>query len=120
MWSVAGVAVTTVLSVILFVSGLSAVRGSQPQVEEPPLRPNPYVYLNKILRNTTTTFPPIINYPQVVLQIDNADGSRIMRESERGRPTVFGTVYPDDRRILISDSVSMSFVAVESNSPHII
>ncbi len=107
MWSVAGVAVTTVLSVILFVSGLSAtVHNSPPQVDELLLRPNPYVYLDKILRNTTMTFPPIINFPQVVLQIDNADGSRTMREDERGRATTFGTVYPDDRRILISDNVS--------------
>ncbi|KAL1949596.1 hypothetical protein VTO73DRAFT_8477 [Trametes versicolor] len=105
IWSVAGVAVTTVLSILLFVNGLSA-NNSQPQVGVPPLRPNPYVYLDKILQNSTKTFPPIINFPQVVLQIDNADKSRTMREHERGRATAFGTVYPDDRRVLITDSVS--------------
>lgn len=102
---------TTVLSILLFVNGLSA-NNSQPQVGVPPLRPNPYVYLDKILQNSTKTFPPIINFPQVVLQIDNADKSRTTREHERGRATAFGTVYPDDRRVLITDSVSMSFAAV--------
>ncbi|RDX57165.1 hypothetical protein OH76DRAFT_1335028 [Lentinus brumalis] len=29
-----------------------------------------------------------------------------MREEERGRPTEFGTVYPDDRHILVTDKVS--------------
>lgn len=102
---------TTVLSVLLFVNAL-ANHASQPEVGVLPLRPNPYVYLDKILQNSTKTFPPIINFPQVVLQIDKADRSRTTREHERGRPTAFGTVYPDDRRILISDSVSMSFAAV--------
>lgn len=104
--SSAAVAVTTLLSLLLFFSALFATQVDRPQVDAPPVRPNPYVYLDKILRNTTRTFPPIVNFPQVVLQIDDADSSRSTREFERGRATAFGTIYPDDRRILIFDTAS--------------
>ena len=108
-WAAIGVACSTAFSAVLFIITLF----SPPDVAVAPSRittgvprrPNPYLYLNRILANTTQTFPPITNFPPVALQLDNADPQRRMREDERGRPTEFGTVYPDDRHILINNQV---------------
>ncbi|KAI0759040.1 hypothetical protein C8Q74DRAFT_1359986 [Fomes fomentarius] len=108
-WAALGVACSTAFSAAL--SLLTVFY--PPDVAAPsqittgvPHRPNPYLYLNKILANTTQKFDPITNFPPVALQFDNADPKRRMREEDRGRPTSFGTVYPDDRRILVNDKVS--------------
>ena len=103
-----GVACSTAFSAVLFLLTVFY----PPNVAAPsqittgiPRRPNPYLYLDKILANTTQKFDPITNFPPVALQFHNADSTRRMHEEERGRPTEFGTVYPDDRRILVNDKV---------------
>ncbi|KAI0775093.1 hypothetical protein BD413DRAFT_472031 [Trametes elegans] len=109
-WSAIGVACSTALSIILafIMSFKSSELHASPglQTAGVPLRPNPYMYLDKLLVNTTETFPPITNFPQVMFQIDAADPSRLMREDERGRATYFGAVYPEDRHVLITAEVS--------------
>ncbi|KAI0833598.1 hypothetical protein BC628DRAFT_1307571 [Trametes gibbosa] len=104
-WSTAGVALTTMLSILVFFGALWNPH-SQP-TSSLVVRPNPYLYLDKILYNTTQVFPLVVNFPQVVLHFNAEDpGRRTQPESHRSKPTAFGTVYPDDRRIHISKSVS--------------
>ncbi|KAI0325288.1 hypothetical protein GY45DRAFT_1356810 [Cubamyces sp. BRFM 1775] len=105
LWSTIGVALTTAISLLLTIVALGRSHASPPTVQLW-RRPNPYVYLDTVLLNTTRPIPSINNFPQVVLQIDNNDPSRRMYESDRERPTPFGTVYPDDRRIFVTDAVS--------------
>ena len=109
LWAAIGVACSTAISVVLFLftvlSPPEVAIASSRMSMSVPRRPNPYLYLDKILATTTQTFPPITNFPPVVLQFDNANPKRPMREEERGRLTEFGTVYPDDRHILITNKV---------------
>ncbi len=110
-WAAIGVGCSTAFSAVLFLITVFnppdvAVAPSRITTGVPH-RPNPYVYLDRILANTTQEFPPITNFPPVALQFDNADPERRMREDERGRPTEFGTVYPDDRHILVTDKVRL-------------
>ncbi|KAI0787539.1 hypothetical protein C8Q74DRAFT_1315427 [Fomes fomentarius] len=108
-WAALGVACSTAFSAVLFLATIfypPGVAAPSQITTGVPLRPNPYLYLDKILANTTQKFDPITNFPPVALQFDNTDHKRRMREEERGRPTSFGTVYPDDRRILVNDKVS--------------
>ncbi|KAI0815994.1 hypothetical protein BC628DRAFT_1334874, partial [Trametes gibbosa] len=107
VWSTAGVALTTILSILLFFNALWNRDPSSEKAASLAVRPNPYLYLDKVLHKTTQTFPPVVNFPQVVLHFSAEDPQRrTWPESHRSRPTVFGTVYPDDRRILVSKSVS--------------
>ncbi|KAH9847673.1 hypothetical protein C2E23DRAFT_889780 [Lenzites betulinus] len=105
LWSTAGVTLTTILSIILFFNALW--NSHDEQVASLVVRPNPYFYLDNILRNTTQVFPPVVNFPQVVLHFSAEDPERSMQlEAHRSGPTVFGTVFPDDRQIRVSASVS--------------
>ncbi|KAJ8488209.1 hypothetical protein ONZ51_g3697 [Trametes cubensis] len=104
-WSTIGVGLTTAVSLLLSIFALVRSHSSS-SVVQLSRRPNPYVYLDTILINTTRPIPSINNFPQVVLQVHNADSSRRMHESDRQRPTAFGTVYPDDRRIFVTDTMS--------------
>ncbi|KAH9902686.1 hypothetical protein C8Q73DRAFT_785335 [Cubamyces lactineus] len=104
-WSTIGVALTTTVSLLLSIFALARSH-SAPSMAQLSRRPNPYVYLDTVLINTTRPIPSINNFPQVVLQLLNTDHSRRMHESDRERATPFGTVYPDDRRILVTDKVS--------------
>ncbi|KAL6299315.1 hypothetical protein BKA93DRAFT_829974 [Sparassis latifolia] len=69
-------------------------------------RPNPYVNLDKVLQNVTYTFPPIVNFPPLVLQISTSDRHRTMREDSRQWHSRLGTVYPHDRHITVSHETS--------------
>ncbi|KAI9066256.1 hypothetical protein FKP32DRAFT_1589764 [Trametes sanguinea] len=109
IWSAFAVACSTVLSLLLALTAFFGGRGvslSPVATSVGPLRPNPYWYLDKILANSTRTFPPVVNFPQVVLQLDAGDPSRRVREDERQKSTHFGVVYPDDRHILMTESTS--------------
>ncbi|KAI0649023.1 hypothetical protein C8Q79DRAFT_487874 [Trametes meyenii] len=106
-----GVACTTVVSLLLFLGAPYhlPLQFAPPTVyAQSPFRPNPYVNLDKVpfSSGTMREFPPIVNFPQVVLQFDSLDVSREMREDERGKDTIFGAVYPDDRHVLVSKQVS--------------
>ena len=68
-------------------------------------RPNPYVNLEQALKVGDHNFPPISNFPEVILQTDPLDPSRRMTEDERGRHTHVGFVYPDDRHFLATSQV---------------
>ena len=109
MWAAIGVALSTTFSAILFFVATFSLYNEANlthMTKGVPRRPNPYMYLDKILTNATREFEPIMNFPPVVLQLDEADPSSRMREEDRGRPTVFGTVYPDDRHVVVSDKVT--------------
>ncbi|KZT07895.1 uncharacterized protein LAESUDRAFT_724363 [Laetiporus sulphureus 93-53] len=108
-WACIGAICSSILSIIVFAGGLFLPTSAPPQ---PPYygkalrRPNPYVNLDKVLRNGNYTFPPIMNFPPMVLQINTSDPQRKMREDDRQWRSSYGTVYPDDRHIVISSETS--------------
>ena len=71
-------------------------------------RPNPYPNLQFPLSSNASTLPfaPIYSLSQVLLQIKNDDRSRTMHEdTSRQRPTMEGTVFPDDRHFIVNREV---------------
>ncbi|OSC96433.1 hypothetical protein PYCCODRAFT_1379207 [Trametes coccinea BRFM310] len=109
VWCAIAVACSTALSLLLTLTASFTGHGESLHplaTSVGPLRPNPYWFLDKILVNSTRTFPPIVNFPQVVLQLDAGDPSCCVHEDERQKATHFGVVYPDDRHILMTESTS--------------
>ncbi|TBU51886.1 hypothetical protein BD310DRAFT_890241 [Dichomitus squalens] len=112
-WATVCIAFSTLLSftITLVDFGLLATSGSPPRTSTIRTvgrrRPNQYMNLDRILAGTNLTiFNPIFNFPSVTLQILNSDSHRRMHEDGKGRPTKFGTVYPDDRHVLVSYETS--------------
>lgn len=67
-------------------------------------RPSQYINLDRIKH--VHSFPPITNFPDIVLQVDLIDTKRVMREDHRTLHTDTGTIYTDDRHVLITREVS--------------
>ena len=109
LWACIGALISTALSIILFARDvyLGSNRVPLQSTNGRALRrPSQYMNLDKVLANSTYTFPPITNFPPVTFQMKVGDSRRRMREDERGRPTKLGAVYPDDRHILINSEVT--------------
>lgn len=110
IWACIGAICSSVLSFVIFAYGQVLQVEPTLQVQYPYgkalRRPNPYVNLDKVLQNSNATFPPITNFPPIVLQIDAADTLRRTREDHRQWRSHLGTVYPDDRRIIVSAETS--------------
>ncbi|CCL98325.1 uncharacterized protein FIBRA_00319 [Fibroporia radiculosa] len=108
-WACVGAICSSALSFIVFLGGwqLSSTSISgQPSYRQALRRPNPYVNLDKILQNGNYTFPPIINFPPLALQISTSDYQRKMSEDHRQWRSSQGTVYPDDRHVIVSPDTS--------------
>ncbi|KAH0584430.1 hypothetical protein H2248_009971 [Termitomyces sp. 'cryptogamus'] len=106
-WACIGAICSSALSVIIFASQVFVTSHVKVPLHESVLhRPSHYMNLENILRNTNHSFPPITNFPQVVLQISNNDSLRRMAEDDRGHPTSIGAVYPDDRHVLVTSQTS--------------
>jgi hypothetical protein len=72
-------------------------------------RPSTYMNLDKVSFNSSLgTFPPIHSFAQVLLQLDNSDPSRALRETSRRYQSPVGDIYPNDRFFLVSSSVCIS------------
>jgi hypothetical protein len=103
--------ISSTVSVILYVGynpfpellSLSLPQGPLP-------RPNPYVRLQDALTETTHEFPPIHNFPEVVMQMRSSDESRRLWEDDRERSTPIGSIYPDDRHIVVTANVSTEHI----------
>lgn len=75
----------------------------------PPRQLGQYVNLNKSYQPTRGIEAVKFSYAQVLMQLEASDQTRILREDSRQYLTFAGTVYPDDRHFLVSESVSTSF-----------
>ncbi|KAF5367790.1 hypothetical protein D9615_010507 [Tricholomella constricta] len=102
--------VTTVLSIYLFFVGF--LDGRVPysmhdaRVQSALKRPSTYMNLEKLPFNRTLgTFPPIYNFAHILLQFEDADPSRSLREASRRYQSPVGEIYPDDRYFLTSTVV---------------
>ncbi len=105
LWATIGVVLTTLLSSTLLVLGPD--RSSREASVVTHDQPNPYIHLEKLLVNSTLNFEPVVNFPEVTLQYLNGDVKRRMYEDGRDYPTSFGMIYPDDRRIIADNEVSV-------------
>ena len=108
MWACVGTLASSIVSLLLFFShDFTASPVSLENLGGRALpRPNPYVNLEHALAETKYQFPPIYNFPEVVLQVRTADSARNMYEDDRGWFTRDGSVYPDDRHIIVNSFVS--------------
>jgi hypothetical protein len=108
-WAIIGTLCSSALSFLVFASRVSFLPRSigMPVLLQGPVlrRPSHYMNLEKVLRTSNRTFPPITNFPRVVFQIDPADSQRRMTEDDQGWISNIGAVYPDDRHITISSKV---------------
>ncbi|KAI0945778.1 hypothetical protein AcW1_001920 [Taiwanofungus camphoratus] len=108
-WACIGALCTSILSFSVFIRGTfwTPARSSvHPPYDQPLRRPSMYINLDKILKDVNDTFPPITNFPPVVLQISTSDPRRKMTEDHRQWRSAQGTIYPDDRHILVSAETS--------------
>ncbi|KAI0309237.1 hypothetical protein OF83DRAFT_1023730, partial [Amylostereum chailletii] len=95
----------SVLSVVTFAS--ATLSTSPPLAPTRPMRrPSMYMNFDRIPTNLSTVYPPITNFPPVVLQLQTSDPSRSMREDTRAHNTPHGYVFPDDRHIVVSTEAS--------------
>ncbi|KAI0359764.1 hypothetical protein OH77DRAFT_1446334 [Trametes cingulata] len=107
-WATGGVALSTLLSVILFaISLFSEPWGRSPtsttQPSFPPTRPNPYVHLSTVLAKVSNSdLKPIVNFPPMTFQLNVSDSSRTMYEDAREQYTSLGQIFLDNRRIVVS------------------
>lgn len=102
---------STVLSLILFARSTAVLSSKtiRPGLSDSGLRrPSQYIGLDKI--KPAHDFPPIINFPEIVLQVHLNDSRRIMKEDHRMLRTNTGTVYSDDRHIHVTDWVRLLFL----------
>ncbi|KAI0318248.1 hypothetical protein OF83DRAFT_1242529 [Amylostereum chailletii] len=98
-WACIGAICSSALSVVLFASTTLF----PPKPSAIPLRrPSQYIHMQSILQSSNFTYPPITNFPPIVMQIDTADKQRAMHQDERGWYPSPGSIYPDDRHIVIS------------------
>lgn len=107
-WACIGALCTSILSFSVFIRGTfwTPARSSvHPPYDQPLRRPSMYINLDKILKDVNDTLPPITNFPPVVLQISTSDPRRKMTEDHRQWRSAQGTIYPDDRHILVSAEV---------------
>ena len=75
---------------------------------QPARRPlSQYINLKESYHELAQTTDPIFSYAQIVLQFDSSDPKKRLREdSSRQVWTPEGTVYPDDRHLIVSTNVS--------------
>ncbi|KAH9484722.1 hypothetical protein JR316_0001622 [Psilocybe cubensis] len=67
-------------------------------------RPSPFIGLEKI--QTSTSPRTLINYPQVIAQIDASNPRRIFDDDPKRYMSFTGYVSPEDRRVMVSPSIS--------------
>ncbi|CAL1697309.1 unnamed protein product [Somion occarium] len=100
---------SSVLSVLLFARDMSLdllITPTRSPNGRSLRRPSQYMNLDRVLENSTYDFPPITNFPPVTFQVKVNDPLRTMWEDERGWYSKHGTVYPDDRRIVVNAETS--------------
>jgi len=69
-------------------------------------RPSPYIGLNEIKRVQPPVPASIVNYPQVVAQVDAVQRSRVFDDDPLRYMSQTGTVSPRESRIRVAPSVS--------------
>lgn len=110
-WICIATILSSSLSIIVFLTSLTASKSQRDSAggKHPSgalRRPSTYVNLEKALIEPDHIFPPISNFPQVVYQISTSDPLRQMAENTtRSWRAKVGIVYPDARRIFITNEV---------------
>lgn len=70
-------------------------------------RPNPYIGLERVRRNRTIRLAPIVNFGPVLTQVSSEKPDRIFPDDVRRYfDPAAGTISPDDRRIVVNNTVS--------------
>ncbi|KAJ7587158.1 hypothetical protein C8J56DRAFT_786960 [Mycena floridula] len=70
-------------------------------------RPSPYINLNRVpINSSSAPLPSIFSFAHVVLQFQNSDPLRALKEDSRWYPSDVGEIYPDDRHFLVSEQIS--------------
>jgi len=99
-WAIVASVVSFGSSLVLFVAEFDqGYYARQPTPVYPFHRPNPYVNLDNVAGANAHDY--LDTFSQVVLQIHNSDPTRKMTEDHRTHWTEEGTVYPEDRHIVV-------------------
>ncbi|KAF9524161.1 hypothetical protein CPB83DRAFT_861715 [Crepidotus variabilis] len=108
LWTCIATLLSTALCCILFAMDVSTGFYKSPRdlSRRPLRRPSTYINLDRVLSNSTTSFPPLINFAQSVYQIRTSDFHRTMSEDDRSKFTPVGKIYPNSRHISITPAAS--------------
>lgn len=68
-------------------------------------RPSPFIGLEKLRRPTPPESRTLLNYPQIIAQIDAQYPNKVFDDDPRRYMSHTGYVSPEDRRVLITPSV---------------
>lgn len=111
LWAATAMAISLGLSI--YVHLFRRVQESypfQPVPVYPYRRPNSYMNFGSVHEDGEDQGArSILTNSQLVLQIDNRDPMRKMREDHRGHWTEQGSVYPEDRHFIVNSFVSSPF-----------
>lgn len=79
-------------------------------------RPSTYMNLGGALAKAKPiALPPIIRFPEIILQFDNTDALRVLREdTSRSYTSPDGSIFPDDQHFLITTKGSTCFLQLRS------
>ncbi|KAF8155878.1 hypothetical protein B0H34DRAFT_675988 [Crassisporium funariophilum] len=69
-------------------------------------RPSPFIGLEKIKRPAHPTPRTLINYPQIIAQVDSANKHKVFDDDPKRFMSHTGFVSPEDRRVKITKTVS--------------
>jgi hypothetical protein len=70
-------------------------------------RPSQYIRFDEVRRPSPPIPRQFNNYPIAVAQVDSADKRRVFEEDLRAYMSPIGTVVPGDRRVLVTQTVSL-------------
>ncbi|KAL7283432.1 hypothetical protein ACG7TL_002862 [Trametes sanguinea] len=104
---IAAASISSMVSMLLLMNTLSGTTYAIGHVQNSNLRrPSTYINIEGALTNASISFPPIFNFPLVALQMPTNDSDRQMTEDSRMLRTQYGTVFFDDRHIMVSNTTS--------------
>ncbi|KAK0438631.1 hypothetical protein EV421DRAFT_1970848 [Armillaria borealis] len=109
MWSSVGTLCSTLITLLMVALNLVNYTYSPAIIQAE--RPSQYIHLDSVFRNNhdrnASHHTPIMNFPDIVAQIEAHSPGRLVQEdtSHQWR-TELGTVFPDDRHLIVSSEAS--------------
>lgn len=70
-------------------------------------RPSQFIRFDEIERPSPPAPKQFENYPILLAQIDSSDTSKVFPDDPRKYMSHVGTISPEDRRVLVSETVSL-------------
>ncbi|KAK0185497.1 hypothetical protein F5146DRAFT_1143965 [Armillaria mellea] len=112
MWSSVGTLCSSLITLLMVaLSTVNYTSSTYNPVISRAGQPSQYIHLDSVFQNShdrnASHHTPIMNFPDIVAQIEAHSPSRLVQEdTSRQWRTNLGTVFPDDRHLIISSETS--------------